>query len=149
MDNNRPRNWWTEDEHKKFLELVPKLQRNWKDYTVHLPNRNVQQIRSHAQKYFLGIQRDPEYKMYSGMKKRKTSSTTSSAYVPIMNKILPKQLKIDLKSASNVKKQEIKSRSSSTFSFDSDISELTCDSFSSIDEILRYFDEMDNINDYI
>ena len=97
MTNTRPRNtkWWTENEHNKFLELFPELQRNWKLYTIHLPNRTVPQIRSHAQKYFLGVERDPEYKMYSGVKKRKCggSTSSSSAYVPIMKKVLVKKKK--------------------------------------------------------
>jgi tRNA-dihydrouridine synthase len=57
--------WWTSEEHTKFLELVPN---HCKQYSVHFANRSVEQIRSHVQKYFLGIKQDPEYKMYSNIR---------------------------------------------------------------------------------
>lgn len=162
MNNTKPRNskWWTPQEHTKFLELLPKLQNNWKQYTAHLTNRSVEQIRSHAQKYFLGLKQDPDYKMYSNKKKRKcggSCSSSSSAYAPIMKQVLTKKtrihLKIDIKKAAEVKKPEIKTRSSSTFSFGSEISDLTFDiftpkeneGFSTFEEILHHFEQIDNL----
>ena len=74
-----------------------------------------------------------------------------------MKQVLTKKtrihLKIDIKKAAEVKKPEIKTRSSSTFSFGSEISDLTFDiftpkeneGFSTFEEILHHFEQIDNL----
>ena len=149
----RHKNWWSEEEHNLFVSLIPQLQRKWMKYTEFLPNRTVIQIRSHAQKYFIALGKDSNYKMYSGTKKKgkERSHSTSTAYLPIMKKYLneakqqdvkskKRPLRIDIDAASKVEenfKRKRVSENSSDFTFDdmdddsdtfSNLSDLTYDS---------------------
>jgi len=49
---------WTDEEHTKFLEALKLYDRDWKKIEKFIGTKNVIQIRSHAQKYFLKIQKN-------------------------------------------------------------------------------------------
>ncbi|CAL1371118.1 unnamed protein product [Linum trigynum] len=48
---------WTEPEHDKFLEALQLFDRDWKKIEAFIGSKTVIQIRSHAQKYFLKVQK--------------------------------------------------------------------------------------------
>ncbi|XP_021850430.1 protein REVEILLE 5 isoform X1 [Spinacia oleracea] len=49
---------WTEQEHDKFLEALQLFDRDWKKIEAFIGSKTVIQIRSHAQKYFLKVQKN-------------------------------------------------------------------------------------------
>ncbi|PIA38708.1 hypothetical protein AQUCO_02700135v1 [Aquilegia coerulea] len=49
---------WTDEEHDKFLEALHLFGRDWKRIEDYVGSKSVIQIRSHAQKYFLKIQKN-------------------------------------------------------------------------------------------
>mmetsp|Transcript_10428 Transcript_10428/g.17053 ORF Transcript_10428/g.17053 Transcript_10428/m.17053 type:complete len:429 (+) Transcript_10428:183-1469(+) len=53
----KPRECWTDEEHQRFLEGLRMYERDWKKIQAHVGSKNVMQIRSHAQKFFLKIQK--------------------------------------------------------------------------------------------
>ena len=49
---------WTEAEHRRFLEGIRLFGRDWRQIEAHIGGtRTCSQIRSHAQKYFLRVDR--------------------------------------------------------------------------------------------
>ncbi|XP_011651186.1 protein REVEILLE 6 isoform X2 [Cucumis sativus] len=48
---------WTEPEHDKFLEAIQLFDRDWKKIEAFVGSKTVIQIRSHAQKYFLKVEK--------------------------------------------------------------------------------------------
>uniref|UniRef100_A0A453SYT3 Uncharacterized protein n=1 Tax=Aegilops tauschii subsp. strangulata TaxID=200361 RepID=A0A453SYT3_AEGTS len=54
----KSRESWTEPEHDKFLENLLEFDRDWKKIEAFVGSKTVIQIRSHAQKYFLKVQKN-------------------------------------------------------------------------------------------
>ena len=48
---------WTDEEHRLFLEGIELFKKDWRSIERHIGTRTCSQIRSHAQKYFLRIER--------------------------------------------------------------------------------------------
>ncbi|XVF09947.1 hypothetical protein REPUB_Repub07fG0141200 [Reevesia pubescens] len=55
---SKSRESWTEPEHDKFLEALQLFDRDWKKIEAFVGSKTVIQIRSHAQKYFLKVQKN-------------------------------------------------------------------------------------------
>ncbi|KAJ8470511.1 hypothetical protein OPV22_024854 [Ensete ventricosum] len=54
----KSRESWTEQDHDKFLEALQLFDRDWKKIEAFVSSKTVIQIRSHAQKYFLKVQKN-------------------------------------------------------------------------------------------
>ncbi|KAG6683520.1 hypothetical protein I3842_12G017100 [Carya illinoinensis] len=54
----KSRESWTDPEHDKFLEALQLFDRDWKKIEAFVGSKTVIQIRSHAQKYFMKVQKN-------------------------------------------------------------------------------------------
>ena len=48
---------WTNEEHKLFVEGIRLFKRDWRSIENHIGTRTCSQIRSHAQKYYMRLER--------------------------------------------------------------------------------------------
>ena len=53
----KPRESWTDEEHQRFLDALKLYDRDWKKIETYIRTKSVIQIRSHAQKYFIKMQK--------------------------------------------------------------------------------------------
>jgi len=49
---------WTKEEHQRFIESLRKFGKNWKKVEEYVGTRSGPQIRSHAQKFFIRLERE-------------------------------------------------------------------------------------------
>lgn len=49
--------WWSKAEHESFLHALQEYGRNWKKIATAVGTRTVSQVRSHAQKHFMKLER--------------------------------------------------------------------------------------------
>ncbi|KAL5200727.1 hypothetical protein ABZP36_021930 [Zizania latifolia] len=56
---SKQREKWTEQEHDKFLEALKLYGRSWRQIQEHIGTKTAVQIRSHAQKFFSKVVREP------------------------------------------------------------------------------------------
>ncbi|KAL3615670.1 hypothetical protein CASFOL_041331 [Castilleja foliolosa] len=54
----KSRESWTDQEHEKFIEALQLFDRDWKKIEAFVGSKTAIQIRSHAQKYFLKVQKN-------------------------------------------------------------------------------------------
>lgn len=54
----KSRESWSDEEHDKFIEALQLFDRDWKKIEAFVGSKTVIQIRSHAQKYFLKVQKN-------------------------------------------------------------------------------------------
>eukprot|EP00238_Polyblepharides_amylifera_P005589 CAMPEP_0196582940 /NCGR_PEP_ID=MMETSP1081-20130531/41330_1 /TAXON_ID=36882 /ORGANISM="Pyramimonas amylifera, Strain CCMP720" /LENGTH=561 /DNA_ID=CAMNT_0041903667 /DNA_START=204 /DNA_END=1889 /DNA_ORIENTATION=+ len=81
----RPRERWTEEEHRLFLEAVQLHGRAWKKIEGHIGTKTTVQIRSHAQKFFAKFERECPAGTLSGSESALANSPATSNPVPSMS----------------------------------------------------------------
>jgi SHAQKYF class myb-like DNA-binding protein len=84
---------WTKEEHQRFIEGIKKYGKNWKQVEDYVGTRSGAQIRSHAQKFFIRLEREynvkldgskiqAEHQIKESLRKISDSSVSTNSSLP-------------------------------------------------------------------
>jgi len=73
QDNERSNGRWTKEEHQRFVEAIKVHGKNWKKVEESVGTRTGAQIRSHAQKFFLKLEKELKTNQKGKGESRKSS----------------------------------------------------------------------------
>ncbi|KAG8465164.1 hypothetical protein KFE25_012527 [Diacronema lutheri] len=76
----KQRKRWSDDEHRKLLEGLRLYGRDWRRIQSHVGTRNAAQLRSHAQKYFVKVQREGTDEYIPPPQSRRTAISLSLTF---------------------------------------------------------------------
>lgn len=86
QDNERLNGRWTKEEHQRFVEAIKAHGKNWKKVEEFVGTRSGAQIRSHAQKFFLKLEKEVKTNQ-KGKEPRKSSKKTSEGSISTSDNI--------------------------------------------------------------
>jgi SHAQKYF class myb-like DNA-binding protein len=85
-DSERFNGRWTKEEHQRFVEAIKVHGKNWKKVEECIGSRTGAQIRSHAQKYFLKLEKEVKTS-HKAKASKKSSKKTSEGSISTLDNI--------------------------------------------------------------